>query len=525
MLCPRCGAELFPGMTSCPECGSSAYGNAYRTASITVSGREARQGVFKSLNMPQLTAPLRFRVKPGTKNGAQIVVNNAVFTNPDGGTMLIPVRVTVHVRRSAAALAVPLLALLLCASFVWGGWRIVTAMMDSGTPQTQLQVNPTQPNVPVWTPETEPPQAETEPSALPQPTQPSATEPAATEPRNDSAIPNYELRPLLHQLDEDLLTNLEAIYQAAMNFETWVDMPCEMTAQELNYLTGLMHTEFPELMQLDNTVTTSYTYDQTTGYVTSYELPFVLTRAEYERRYQACRTVIDELVRSTQGMSDWEKEAYVFEYITGNCTYDKEISESNTPYGTLVTRRAKCDGISLAMKWIMEEMGITCLCITGEPTVTEEGHAWNMILLDGEYYNVDVTMDVRKDGDKCPTLYCALNVTNEMVLQSYVLSPVFTELLTIPQVTTMEMSYHVRNGTYVASGSDWGARIVACFLEAAETGAGQYLQFETQADYDACVAGMNDRISAAAQEAQMYGISWQTWKADEFRVLYLDVTS
>ena len=530
MLCHRCGAELYPGMSSCPECGSAACGNACRTASITVSGREARQGAFKTLNMPQLSAPLRFRVKPGTKNGTQIMVNNAVFANPDGGTMLIPVRVTVHVRRCPAALVLPLLLLLLCASFVLGGWKIAEALMDDGEPQTQIQYQPTQPNLPVLPAQTEPVQIpQTLPPVVlqPEPTsaEPVQTEPAPIQPGNeaDSPIPHYEIRPLLHQLDEDLMTNLEAIYQAAMNFEPWVDIPCEMTAQELNYLTSLMHTEFPELMQLDNTVSTSYHYDQTTGYVTSYELPFVMTQDEYEQQYQECMGVIDRIVADTQGMSVWEKERYAFDYITDTCTYDKVMAQTNNPYGTLINRRAKCDGISLAMKWIMEEMGITCMCITGDPTVTELGHAWNLVQLDGAYYNVDVTMDVRQDGDECPRLYCALNVADEIVIQSYILSPVYRELLTLPTVTTMEKSYHVLNGSYVEACSDWRSMAIEFFMDSYETGEGQLMQFESRTDYETCLAQINDCVNEAAYQAGLGGYSRPGWHNDEFCVIYFVV--
>lgn len=531
MLCPRCGAELFPGMTQCPECGASAYANAYKTASITVTAREARQGAFKTLNMPNLSGPVRFRVKPGTKNGAQVMVNSAVFKNPDGSTMLVPVRVTVHVKKNPAMLLLPLVVVLLCASLVAGVMHIASALTEDDEMHTQMQTASTEPVVTlpqqISTPVSTEPPAVTEPPAAESPVQPE-TEPAVTEPPQtqpsaaSGTIAYFELRPLLHQLSDEMLANLEALYQTAMRFEEKVEFPYAMTPDELSYLTALMHTEFPELMQLDNTVSTHY-YTDSGGNVVSYELPYVLTEAEYKLRSAACLEVIASLVVQTEGMDDWDKERYVYDYITSTCVYDKDVEESNTPYGTLVSKTAKCDGISLAMKWIMEEMGITCLCITGDPTVGDIGHAWNIIRLDGNYYCVDVTADVNQAGDNGPCLYKALNVTSELVLQDYVLTPVFTELLSIPNVTTMEKSYHVQNGSYIRAGSDWKAALAECFIKAYDSGEASIIQFESQADYDACMQNLNDNIKEAAASKNVQGYSGNTTNNDSFRVLCLTI--
>lgn len=534
MLCPRCGAELFPGMTECPECGCPVYGATVRTATIVVTSKEARRGTFKSLRLPQQVMPVKVRIKPGTRNGAKLSVNNALFALPDGENMLMPVKVTVVVKRGP--IWVPLMVALLSLSVLACAWRVGTALVNPTDPDARIEAtvpDPTRSTQPLETiaPAVQPEEtgiAETLPvESRPPETAPKETLPSETQPQSsyDGDILYYELRPLLHQLSPELLENLEAIYDSAMAFETSCQFPNPMNPEEMSYLMELMHTEFPELMQIDNTVTSTYYTDGTTGRVISYDLPLVLTEQQYDAQYAAVTQVIDQLVAETQGMTDWEKEKYVFDYITDTCTYSMDGAYAYTPYGTLVDRVAKCDGISLAMKWTMEEMGITCLCISGDPTVTEVGHAWNMIRLDGDYYNVDVTMDVRKAEDNGPRLYCALNVTNEMVLQSYVLDDVYQELLTIPQVTTMEKSYHVQQGSYVRTGSDWKERIRDAFLESYESGEPQLLQFESKTDFETCLAGMDDEIKAVAADANIWGVSWSKWYSEDFCVIHLSVTT
>lgn len=526
MQCPVCGSELFPGMTECPECGSSVRSITMKTATVVITRAEARNGTVKVLHVPQQAGPVRVRIKPGTKNGTKVTVSNAMFVTPDGDNLLIPVKVTVVVKPGPVWL--PLLVALLSLSVIVGAWRIGTALVnpvEPTQPQSSVQTTvPTAPQPGLQFP-TEPPVTEPE-STQPGETEPEPTQPAATQPPSNvnTSILYYEQRPFLHQLSDEMFENLEVIYDTAMAFEPTCQFTNPMTAEELHYLMELMHTEFPELMQIDNTVTSTYYTDRTTGFVTSYDLPLVLTKQQYDKQYAQVREIIERLVAETQGMNDWEKEKYVFDYITQTCTYSMDGTYAYTPYGTLVDQVAKCDGISLAMKWIMEEMGITCLCISGDPTVTEVGHAWNMIKLDGQYYCVDVTMDVRKEGDECPTLYCALNVTNDWVIQTYILDDVYQNLLTVPVVTTMEKSYHVQNGSYVTSGTGWRDAVVECFMEAYESGEPQLLQFENQADFEACLAGMDDEIRRAAEESDIWGFSWSKWYSEDFHVVHLTVT-
>ena len=520
MLCPRCGAELFPGMMQCGECGASVASAAAKVASITVTAREARQGAFKTLNMPRMTGPARFRIKPGTRDGEQILVNSAVFSDPEFGNMVIPVRVTVHVRKSPLGAIALVALLLLAASFGMGIRNIADALKTEGPPKVQVQTPSTAPTIPSISRPVEETQEVLE---QPQEATEQVVEVVETETPQEvtetlgSSIPHFDKRPFLHQLNDNMLKNLEAIYNAAMDFQPSVEFPCEMSASELEYLTTLMNTEFPELMQLDNTISTTY-YTNADNVVTKYELPYSLDRREYEKRYKATMEVIQGLVDQCQGMTDWEKEKFVFDYITENCTYNMQGVQTYSAYGTLVERVAKCDGISLAFKWIMEEMGITCVCITGDPTVGDIGHAWNIIQLDGAYYNVDVTMDVRKSDDLGPVMYKALNVTDEMVLQTYVLSPAFSELLQIPKVNTMEKSYHVEHGTYVTSGGEWRTLIGQSYVTLCQTGVLTPIQFETRADFDACLAGISDAVNEAASEAGISG-GWQYYYSEEFRTI------
>ena len=95
-------------------------------------------------------------------------------------------------------------------------------------------------------------------------------------------------------------------------------------------------------------------------------------------------------------MSDLEKAVVLHDYLTVNCEYDYENLNANTipdasysAYGVFAERIAVCQGYALAYKYLLNQVGIDCYMVTSDSM----NHAWNMIVLDGQYYQVDVTWD------------------------------------------------------------------------------------------------------------------------------------
>lgn len=106
--------------------------------------------------------------------------------------------------------------------------------------------------------------------------------------------------------------------------------------------------------------------------------------------------VSSALARVDNQMSDLEKAVVLHDYLTVNCEYDYENLNANTipdasysAYGVFAERIAVCQGYALAYKYLLNQVGIDCYMVTSDSM----NHAWNMIVLDGQYYQVDVTWD------------------------------------------------------------------------------------------------------------------------------------
>ena len=140
------------------------------------------------------------------------------------------------------------------------------------------------------------------------------------------------------------------------------------------------------------------------------------TAVQLYSRYspQVLNERITELKRSADsffktlkdGMSTYELEKAVHDYILESCEYDTSLTgvevipdeeeSAFDPYGVLVENSAVCEGYSRAFQMLLNGVGIKCMNIVGESE--GELHMWNAVELDGEWYYVDTTWDDKDDG-------------------------------------------------------------------------------------------------------------------------------
>lgn len=122
--------------------------------------------------------------------------------------------------------------------------------------------------------------------------------------------------------------------------------------------------------------------------------------SKYDRDiFDQARKVLSNAVKD--GMSDYEKEAAVYEWMVNHVDYDwthqnamrETPRESFTPYGGLVNRTAVCLGYATTFQLLMDLVGVECITVVGAAHGSQEDHGWNMVRLNGEWYCVDVTWD------------------------------------------------------------------------------------------------------------------------------------
>lgn len=115
--------------------------------------------------------------------------------------------------------------------------------------------------------------------------------------------------------------------------------------------------------------------------------------------YQQIEEIGSRITSRVSGVDQWNAMLYLHDTICKNVIYEDTGKDAHTIVGTLLNKRAVCDGISKTFKYFCDLIGIRCCVVTGKAKRSYdmfafESHAWNKVFFNGTWYNVDVTYDL-----------------------------------------------------------------------------------------------------------------------------------
>ena len=143
----------------------------------------------------------------------------------------------------------------------------------------------------------------------------------------------------------------------------------------------------------------------------TYKITFSLPEPydEREEMMYALEEAADEFLSDIDlSAPDDEVALAVHDKLIDLVSYDHQTSSgspddlAHTAYGALIhnssgePNTAVCDGYSGAYKYLLQKAGIQCLILAGHAGDSEEtagNHSWNLVNLDGDWYEVDATWD------------------------------------------------------------------------------------------------------------------------------------
>jgi Uncharacterized protein involved in cytokinesis, contains TGc (transglutaminase/protease-like) domain len=148
-----------------------------------------------------------------------------------------------------------------------------------------------------------------------------------------------------------------------------------------------------------------------------FESVYITPRTDYDMGELS--DYIDEvLLDIPEEATDREKVKFVHDYIVKYSQYDMYAYErlwdndlyyrSSHPYAVIIEKSGMCAGYAGAMNMFLDRLGIPSIRISSEAS----NHAWNLVYLDGQWYQLDATWD-----DPIPDIY-------EYVRYTYYLIPV-----------------------------------------------------------------------------------------------------
>lgn len=126
--------------------------------------------------------------------------------------------------------------------------------------------------------------------------------------------------------------------------------------------------------------------------VKTYIFKFTVTYHTTLEQEKMVDAEVDRIINdyNLKNLSQLEQISTIYNYLCSNITYDLEnVNQgfSHTAYAGLINKTCVCQGYALSFYRLCRELGIDSRIIASD------NHGWNIVELNGVYYNVDSTWD------------------------------------------------------------------------------------------------------------------------------------
>lgn len=222
-----------------------------------------------------------------------------------------------------------------------------------------------------------------------------------------------------------------------------------------------VHADHPEIYWIDG-----YSYMR---YSKGNDILYLTFSGKYTYTLEETRLLqisIDQYVsRCFSGISlrasDYDKVKYIYEYIIEHTEYVLDSPDNQNILSVFINGESVCQGYAKAAQYLLERLDVPCTMVVGKVN-SGEGHAWNLVQIDGAYYYMDPTWgdaSYRMDGQlmqSSSTLisYEFLNITTEQLLATHVIDSV----VPMPQCIATEANYYIRENLYFTNYNEAAVR-------------------------------------------------------------------
>lgn len=96
--------------------------------------------------------------------------------------------------------------------------------------------------------------------------------------------------------------------------------------------------------------------------------------------------------------NEYEKILFLHDYLCESIVYEASDCDCHSIIGSILKKKAVCDGISKAFKFLCDKLDLKCQIVTGKAkngrSLKAENHSWNKIFFNGIWFNIDITFDL-----------------------------------------------------------------------------------------------------------------------------------
>ena len=179
------------------------------------------------------------------------------------------------------------------------------------------------------------------------------------------------------------------LYERIKNYEDSAQLYAQVPTEQFWDAYYAVLSDHPEFFWVGSNIEVSEA--ALSGHVVSYSLSSTVPVSERESMRVQLENAADALIAGIDpGSSDYRKIRYVYEYLINTTDYVPGSAYDQNAQSALLYHASVCAGYSRAFQYVLHRMGMFCTYVTGQ-TAQGGDHAWNIVRIGDQYYNVDVT--------------------------------------------------------------------------------------------------------------------------------------
>ena len=194
----------------------------------------------------------------------------------------------------------------------------------------------------------------------------------------------------------------DEIFKVVMNGEESVNLITRIHSDDISSVIEAVYFDNPEPFWW--ACDCDWYYNPTNKLVTSVQFGYLFPKSERPQKNKEFFNLSLPIIFYANLLeNDMDKIKYVHDYLCNSIDYDVEAFNSGnyggklqTAYSAIVEYKTVCAGYARAFAYYMQQLRIPCTVLHGS------GHAWNLVEVDGEWYQMDVTWD---DGSQSPAYF------------------------------------------------------------------------------------------------------------------------
>ncbi len=248
-------------------------------------------------------------------------------------------------------------------------------------------------------------------------------------------------------------------YESNFVLQDYEVVDSDTTMKDVEKSMQAFFTDHPEVFYVDNEYTISTKKTLFNSYVELNVTYTIKTKEELDAKINEVETKINEYLSEAEGKDGFDAELILHDKLGQKIEYfnyekiEDVPQECHSIYGAFVNGKAVCDGFSKALQILLDRKGIENILVLG--TLENESHAWNLVKLDDEWYNVDLTSDKAiKDVDANIILHTYFNATTSKMETTHK----YENKEIIPQATGEKYNYYNKTNKVIKASTNFNTK-------------------------------------------------------------------